>query len=125
MPLRVERNLAYWAPVLKPVTARESPDAAAPGGALSTRTAEQTPNIVLATGRVTDARGRVWTRVRLPVLPNNTTGWVPRAALGALFVVRTRLVVDLERLTATLYRAGKPIFSARIGVGAPVADTAR
>ena len=118
-PLRVERDLAYWAPVLRPVTARESPDAAAPGVALlSSRTAEQTPNIVLATGRVTDARGRVWTRVRLPVLPNNTTGWVPRSALGALLVVRTRLVVDLERLTATLYRAGKRIFSARIGVGA-------
>ena len=59
----------------------------------------------------------MWTRVRLPVLPNNTTGWVPRSALGGLSMVRTRLVVDLERLTATLYRAGKRIFRAGIGVG--------
>ena len=93
---------------------------------LGTRTAEQTPNIVLTMGRATDARGRVWTRVRLPVLPNNTTGWVPRSALGGLSVVRTRLVVDLERLTATLYRAGKRIFSAGgRGRRAAVADTAR
>ncbi len=39
--------------------------------------------------------------------------------------MRTRLVVDLERLTATLYRAGKRIFSAGIGVGAPQSPTPR
>ena len=92
---------------------------------LATRTAEHTPNIVLTMGRAIDARGRVWTRVRLPVLPNNTTGWVPRSALGGLSSVRTRLVVDLERLTATLYRAGKRVFSARVGVGAPESPTPR
>ena len=92
---------------------------------LGTRTAEQTPNIVLTIGRATDARGRVWTRVRLPVLPSNATGWVPRSALGGLSVVRTRLVVDLGRLTVTLYRAGKRIFSAVVGVGAPQWPTPR
>ena len=126
VPLRTERDLAYWSPVLRSVSARASPAADAPKVALlATRTAEQTPNIVLTMGRATDARGRVWTRVRLPVLPNNTTGWVPRSALGGLSVVRTRLVVDLERLTATLYRAGKRIFSAGIGVGAPQWPTPR
>jgi lipoprotein-anchoring transpeptidase ErfK/SrfK len=118
VPLRTDRNLTYWAPVLRSVTARASPAADAPRVArLATRTAEQTANLVLAVGRVTDVQGRVWTRVRLPVLPNNTTGWVPRSALGGLSTVRTRLVVDLERLTMTLYRAGKRIFSAGIGVG--------
>jgi lipoprotein-anchoring transpeptidase ErfK/SrfK len=126
VPLRAERDLPYWAPVLRSVTARASPAAAAPTVALlSTRRAEHTPNIVLAVGRVIDARGRVWTRVRLPVLPNSTTGWVPRSALGGLSVVRTRLIVDRARLTATLYRAGKRIFSARIGVGAPQWPTPR
>jgi lipoprotein-anchoring transpeptidase ErfK/SrfK len=126
VPLRAARDLAYWSPVLRSVSARASPTVDAPQVAvLATRTAEQTPNIVLTTGRATDARGRVWTRVRLPVLPNNTTGWVPRSALGGLSVVRTRLVVDRERLTATLYRAGKGIFSAAIGVGAPQWPTPR
>ena len=124
--LRMVRDLAYWSPVLHSVSARASPTADAPQVAvLATRTAEQTPNIVLTMGRATDARGRVWTRVRLPVLPNNTTGWVPRSALGGLSAVRTRLVVDLKQLTATLYRAGKRIFSAGIGVGAPQSPTPR
>jgi lipoprotein-anchoring transpeptidase ErfK/SrfK len=126
VPLRTARDLAYWSPVLRAVSARASPTVDAPQVAvLASRTAEQTPNIVLTMGRATDARGRVWTRVRLPVLPNNTTGWVPRSALGGLAVVRTRLVVDLERLTATLYRAGKRIFRAGIGVGAPQWPTPR
>jgi hypothetical protein len=126
MPLRAVRGLAYWSPVLHSVSARASPAVDAPRVALlGTRTAEETPNIVLTMGRATDARGRVWTRVRLPVLPNNTTGWVPRSALGGLSLVRTRLVVDLERLTATLYRAGKRIFSAAVGVGAPQSPTPR
>ena len=125
-PLVVERDLAYWAPVVRAVTARSSPSSDAPPVAsLSARTAEQTANLVLAVGRATDGRGRVWTRVRLPVLPNNTTGWVLRSALGGLSVVRTRLVVDLERLTATLYRGGRRIFSAGIGVGAPQWPTPR
>lgn len=118
VPLRAERDLAHWAPVLRAVTARTAPAVDAPRVArLTTRTAEQTANLVLVLGRATDRRGHVWTRVRLPVLPNNTTGWVPRSALGGLAVVRTRLVVDLERLTANLFRRGKPVFSARIGVG--------
>ena len=126
VPLRAVRGLAYWSPVLHSVSARASPAVDAPRVAfLGTRTAEETPNIVLTMGRATDARGRVWTRVRLPVLPNNTTGWVPRSALGGLSLVRTRLVVDLERLTATLYRAGKRIFSAAVGVGAPQSPTPR
>jgi lipoprotein-anchoring transpeptidase ErfK/SrfK len=126
MPLRAVRGLTYWSPVLHSVSARASPAVDAPRVALlGTRTAEETPNIVLTMGRATDARGRVWTRVRLPVLPNNTTGWVPRSALGGLSLVRTRLVVDRERLTATLYRAGKRIFSAAVGVGAPQSPTPR
>ena len=126
VPLRTDRNLSYWSPVLRSVSVRASPASDAPEVArLATRTAEQTPNIVLTLGRATDALGRVWTRVRLPVLPNNTIGWVPRSALGLLSVVRTRLVVDLERLTATLYRAGRRIFSAGIGVGSPAWPTPR
>ena len=65
-------------------------------------------------------------RVRLPVLPNGTTGWVPRAALGGYGTVDTRLDVDLRRLRATLFRAGRPVFGADVGVGqAAVADAAR
>ena len=84
---------------------------------LARRTPEGTANIVLVTGRASDADGRVWVRARLPVLPNGTTGWVPRSALGAYETVRTHLVVDLGALTATLLRDGRPVFRADVGVG--------
>jgi lipoprotein-anchoring transpeptidase ErfK/SrfK len=61
----------------------------------------------------------LWVRVRLPVLPNGSTGWVPREALGVYGVVETHLVIDLERLTATLLRNERPILRAPIGVGRP------
>jgi lipoprotein-anchoring transpeptidase ErfK/SrfK len=40
-------------------------------------------------------------------------------------MVDTRLVVDLERLRATLYRRGRTIFSAPVGVGTAAAPTPR
>jgi len=56
--------------------------------------------------------------VRLPILPNNSRGWVPRAALGGYRFVRTHLVVDLHALQATLYRGRRAVFRAPVGVGA-------
>ena len=43
-----------------------------------------------------DDERRLWIAVRVPALPRNVTGWVPRSALGANSLVRTRLVVDRE-----------------------------
>jgi L,D-transpeptidase catalytic domain len=92
---------------------------------LETQTPEETSNIVVILGRRRDAAGRLWVHVRLPVLPNGRTGWIPREALGGYSEVRTRLVVDLDRLRATLFRDRRPIFSARIGVGQPAWPTPR
>lgn len=80
-------------------------------------TPEGTANLVLVIERREDARGRLWLRVSLPILPNNRTGWVPRTALGRYTEVRTHLIVDKRRLTATLYRMGTRIFRARVGIG--------
>jgi lipoprotein-anchoring transpeptidase ErfK/SrfK len=55
----------------------------------------------------------------MPALPNGRPGWVPRQALGVYGVVHTHLLIDLERLRATLLRDGQPIFRAPIGVGRP------
>ena len=84
---------------------------------LEMRTPEGTANLVAVLGSREDEHGRVWVRVRLPVLPNGTTGWVPRTALGGYGTVDTRLDVDLRRLRATLFRAGRPVFRAAVGVG--------
>jgi lipoprotein-anchoring transpeptidase ErfK/SrfK len=115
-----------WSPVERAVPARSAPRSGAPVlAALSTKTPEGTANLVLVLSTRTDARGEVWARARLPVLPNNSTGWIPRNALGPYFLVRTHLVVDRNRFTATLYRAGKRIFRAPIGVGRPESPTPR
>jgi hypothetical protein len=117
---------SLWAPVRRNVLARLTPGVgAAVLDLLSTTTPEGTSNIVQVLGRRTDATRRLWIRVRLPVLPNGTTAWVPRSALGGYGMVHTHLVVDLEGLTATLYRAGHVIFQAPVGVGTPAAPTPR
>jgi lipoprotein-anchoring transpeptidase ErfK/SrfK len=119
-PLQDERHLSRWSPVVAATTARRAPSSnAAAAGHLETTTPERTANVVQVLGRAKDSSGRLWVRVRLPVLPNGTTGWVPRTALGGYTLVRTRLVVDRARLTATLLRNGKPIFRANVGVGRP------
>ena len=84
---------------------------------LGTRTPEQTTNIVAVLARENASDGDVWVKVRLPVLPNGTTGWVPRQALGGYVTVTTRLVVDRRRLAATLLRGGRRVLRVPIGVG--------
>lgn len=112
--------LSYWASVRRDVPARAAPSArAAVVTELERTTPEGTTNIVLVLGRRADNAGRLWIHVRLPVLPNSRTAWVPREALGVYGVVHTHLVVDLERLTVTLFRNARPVFRAPAGVGQP------
>jgi lipoprotein-anchoring transpeptidase ErfK/SrfK len=113
-----ERNVSLWTTVRRPVTARSAPRAKAAAVArLARTTPEGTANPLLVLGGARDATGRVWVRARLAVLPNGTTGWVPRAALSGYRSLRTRLVVDLERLRATLLRNGRPVWRAPVGIG--------
>jgi lipoprotein-anchoring transpeptidase ErfK/SrfK len=50
---------------------------------------------------------------------------VPQTALGDFHVVRTRLVVDRARLTISLFRNGRLVFRAPVGVGQPQWPTPR
>jgi hypothetical protein len=86
-------------------------------GRLHLLTEDGFPEIYLLLSTWTDSKGRQWVRVRLPARPNGKKGWVRRDALGDFYRVTTRLVVDRSRLRATLYRSGKRIFEARVGVG--------
>lgn len=79
--------------------------------------------VYLVLRRWTDPDGRAWLKLRIPMRPNGTTGWVPESALGRLHLVRTRLVVDRRRLRATLYRSGRRIWRSAVGVGAPSTPT--
>jgi hypothetical protein len=114
---------AVWAPVRAAVLARTHAGGGRIVTRLSTQTPEGTTNIVAVLGRILTPRHGLWIRVNLPVLPNGTTGWVPRAALGGYGVVDTRLIVDRRSLTATLMRGGRLVFRAPIGIGVPGTPT--
>lgn len=120
-PVLLDRteSRARFAPVLRSVEAlaRPRPDAGTVA-TLATQTPEGTTNIVLVLGEVSRREG-AWVHVRLPLLPNDRTGWLPRSALGGYRFVHTRLIVDRRRLTATLLRDGRRVFTARVGVGRP------
>jgi hypothetical protein len=119
-------SVTRWAYVLEPVAARKAPTSAAPLiTVISPKTADGLPNLVLALASRRDAYGRAWVRVRLAILPNNSTGWVRRESLGDLHLVRTRLVVDRARLLIALWRNGHVLFRAHIGVGQPRWPTPR
>jgi lipoprotein-anchoring transpeptidase ErfK/SrfK len=113
-------NVSRWAYVLQDVTARELPGSAArPVGLVRAVTPEGETNLVVADAARRDRTGRLWIRVPLARLPNGLTGWIPRGALGDLHVVRTHLVIDRARFTATLLRNGRVVFRTAVGVGRP------
>jgi lipoprotein-anchoring transpeptidase ErfK/SrfK len=121
-----ERHVSLWTTVRRPVTARSAPSShAAVVTRLGRRTPEGTANPLQVLGRTRDAAGRVWVRTRLAVLPNGTTGWVPRAAISGYRAVRTRLVVSLRRKRVTLLRDGRPLLRAPVGIGLPQWPTPR
>lgn len=121
--LRRSEDITKWAPVLRAVDAHRRPSWSSPVVVpLSTQTPEGTANLVVADGEIT-RDGVSWVRARLAVLPDGQTGWVPRSALGGWTFLDTRVVVDREDLTLTLYRDGKAVFRTPVGVGKPSTPT--
>ena len=117
-PLASDTHLTRWAPVDVAATARRAPDPRAPRVArINTHTPEHTRNIVQLLGRARERSGRLWVHVRLAILPNGATGWVPRRALGGYLFVHTRLVIDRRRLRAVLFRDDRVILRAKVGIG--------
>ena len=113
-------HLSRWAFVLHAGIARAHPRSDAKAVArLRLRTQDGTSELVMLLSRFVDLTGRRWVRVRLPILPNNSTGWVPQADLGGFHKVRTWLQIDTRHLQARLVRSARTVFTAPIGVGRP------
>jgi len=110
-------NISRWAYISRRAVARSAPSTSAPMKArLGVWTPEYYPNLALALQERIDRNG-TWIKVRLPILPNNSTGWVKRGALGSFKVTTEHFVVDRAATRATLFRNGAPIFTTRVGVG--------
>jgi L,D-transpeptidase catalytic domain len=80
-------------------------------------TPEHVPHVVYLLGGTIHRQGRYWLRVQLPILPNGSSGWIPREAVGSFSSSDTHLVIDRGRFRATLYRRGRPVFQSIVGVG--------
>lgn len=109
-----------WAYVIHRAEARKAPSLhAATVDAVPTTTSDSMPNVVRVLQERRSDTGALWVRVALTALPNGQSGWVPRDAVSIYHAVHTRLVVDTRRLTVTLFRNGRRVFSAPAGVGRP------
>lgn len=107
-----------WAFVRHRTVARSGPSRHARSvSRITYRTPENYRNAIQVLSSVKYRKGPTWVRIRLAVLPNGSTGWVPRGSLAGFSKVHTRLTISHSRLRATLYKRGRPIFSTRVGVG--------
>jgi len=121
-----DEKVAHWAAVLRARVVRAQPRASArKATTLETWTTEDTQNIVLVLKAIAVSARLTWYHLRLPILPNNSTGWVQSRYLGQLFAVHTHLYVDRTRLRATLKRDGVTVFKTIVGVGKSVWPTPR
>jgi hypothetical protein len=120
-------KVAYWTPLLRATVARTAPRSSARAvtklGLITPDTS--TRNLVLVLDVLEKSETDVWYHVRLPMLPNNTLGWVNAKAVGSLYEVNTHLYIDRAKLVATLERDGETVFKARIGVGKASTPTPR
>jgi hypothetical protein len=119
-----EKRVTYWAHAVarRPVRKRH---AGRSHGIVRLHydTEDHFREVYLVLARYVDADGRRWIKVRLPMRPNGRAGWVRRGALGKLHIARTYFEVDRRRLRARMFRRGRVIWRARVGIGRPGAET--
>jgi L,D-transpeptidase catalytic domain len=115
--LRTHSRWAYPS-TQAPVRASPSPRARVLGR-LRLLTGDEQAELYMTLASARLASGATWIEIELPARPNGQTGWVPRSALESLHTVDGYLLVNRSTLRATLFRDGRAIFSAPIGVGKP------
>lgn len=67
--------------------------------------------------------GAAWIQLRIPGRPNGRTGWVPRSALDAFNHTNMEIVVNRAARRLSVYRGGRVVFQAPVGVGKPGTPT--
>ncbi|MCC6831036.1 MAG: L,D-transpeptidase [Thermoleophilia bacterium] len=117
---RPTKAISWVGRLVAPVTARRAPrmngramtvlQPVAPLGGGAT--------VLQITARASDGAGRVWVRVRLPIRPNGSQGWVPVDVLR-LNVTRLRIRIDLSDRRLTLYRNNRRVMRVKVAVGTP------
>ena len=118
MPLSNQTTITRWATSNDNYPIRTAPSSA---GRTITKlrylTEDGVPEVYLVLAAVVDPAGDPWLQVAIPMKPNGRTGWVPADYLSNLHIVRTQLVVKRKTKRATLFKNGRKIWSAPVGVG--------
>jgi L,D-transpeptidase-like protein len=121
-----ERTLSRWAYPANHARVRSRPTGHARTVAtLHWLTEDNLPEIYLVLASWRDSHHNAWVKIRVPKRPNGVTGWVPRRALRPYTAVRTFLDLNRSTLRLTLYRSGKPVMSAHVGIGSGANPTPR
>jgi L,D-transpeptidase catalytic domain len=119
-------KIAHWAVLMRKTTVYAKPGLASRKvTVLPAGTTDGTQNDVLVLARVDLSPRSSWYYVRLPILPNNSTGFVRKRDLSPLYQVNTHLYINRSAESATLKRNGKVVFRTRVGVGKPYWPTPR
>ena len=126
MRLSDEKTVTRWAHASDAYPIRTEPKTAARTiTRLRYFTEDRLAEVYLVLAATLDAGGTPWLRIRIPMRPNGRTGWVPADRLGQLYVVRTRLLIDRTMKRATLFRDGRKVWQAPVGIGRAGAPTPR
>ncbi|MEY2517508.1 MAG: hypothetical protein QOJ89_4866 [bacterium] len=121
-----EKKVTRWAHANEPAPIRAAPTASARTiTRLRYLTEDKLPEVYLVLDGAIDAAGDPWLHIRIPMRPNARTGWVPADMLSQLYIVRTQLVIDRSAKRAKLYRNGRKIWEAPVGVGKAGTPTPR
>jgi L,D-transpeptidase catalytic domain len=121
-----ERTLSRWAYPNNHARVRSRPTGHARTVAkLHWLTEDNLPEIYLVLASWRDSHKNTWVKIRVPKRPNGVTGWVPRRALRQYTTVRTFLDLNRSSLLLTLYRSGKAVMSAHVGIGSGSNPTPR
>ncbi len=119
-----ERTSTRWAYVARVAWIRGAPRGTARRVArLSWYTEDGFSSVYLVLRAHWDRHGQEWVKLRIPGRPNGRTGWVPRGTLGSFHLTHLLVVVNRARLRMYLYRGGRRIWSAPVGVGKPSSPT--
>ena len=117
------KTLSRWAYPQAAAAARQYPSARSRVvGRLRFLTIDGQAQVYLALRSYTTRRAR-WILVPIPGRPNGVSGWVPASALGEMHVTHEYLRINREKLRATLYRDGRLIWRAPVGIGRPSLPT--
>lgn len=123
VPKAPTRERSYAARLVAPVVVRKKPSASA--RRITTLQPFGSWNggpVVLQIAEVRTVDGKRWLRVRLPIRPNGSTGWLPESQV-AVSTLRYRITISRKARRLTLLRDGKRIGSTRIVIGAASTPT--